>query len=270
MLIAARVTARRPWVPTPMGRPVSRPGSTGQGQGGQLRQSALEDGSINGCLSLFLIDGQHDREFGDQRLTGIAQQVALPEGDALLVVAPRQIAHQSSDDVDAAAAEPVGVRLDPARPVGCFLFARPGENVKDLSHLLRVQYRAQTCLLGTVHRHTEGEIGAAHLQFQVFGALTLQRAGGDLGDGDRSVVRVYDDLSLSEVQCVTLRRHERHTRPLGSGPRPAGGRLTARRDTRVMTRWNSHPRRRDAATTASQPSHYVTKLGYFVVGSITK
>src|SRR5690349_10396556 len=142
-----------------------------------------------------LVGALGQRELAHEDLPRLGEHALLARGQATVLLAPPQIAHDLGDLVHITGRQLLEVGLVPARPVGGLLGVRGAQHLEHPIQALLPDDIANPDDFGVLSGHLDGEIALGHLQDQVLACLSLDRPGFDRLDESGTVVRVDNGLS---------------------------------------------------------------------------
>src|SRR5689334_8647958 len=169
-----------------------------------------------------LVDVQRERELRHEDLARTGEHALLTRGQALVLLADREVPDDLGHLVDVAALQLLDVVLEAARPVGRHARFLLAQHREDLFDLFVVDDVAETDLVGVVGRHLQGEVAVREPQDQVVLLLAERLHLLALLDGRRAVVGIDDlvtDIEGHEKAVLLRNREERTTH--GTGVRSA-------------------------------------------------
>ena len=142
-----------------------------------------------------LVGALGQRQLADQDLPSLGEHPLLAGGQAAVLLAAPEVAHDLGHLVHVAGGELLEVRLVPARPVGRLLGVRRAQHLEHPVQTLLANHVADADDLGVVRGNPDGQVALRNLEDEVLLLLALDRPGLDGLDESGTVVRVDDGLA---------------------------------------------------------------------------
>src|SRR4051794_9819730 len=200
-----------------------------RGPGGRRRRLLRSVRAVRGdhvvepVRSGLLVEALRVHQFGREDLLRLHEHLLLPRGEALLVIAERQVPHDLSELEDIAGLHLVAVVLEAAIPVLRHRGAATGERLRDLLDHLLVDDLPQPDRFGVLARNVDGHVVVQDLDGQVLALLPQDDALFLLYDRACSVVWIHhlvadlEQAFLPYGSRVYSARRRRRKRPRRSG-----------------------------------------------------
>src|SRR5690606_20701251 len=146
-------------------------------------------------LGLLLLGLLGERELRDKDLAGLGEHPLLTRGQAAVLVATGEVAHDLGDLDDVPRGDLLDVRLVPARPVGRLLGVGGTEHLEHLLQAFLADDVAHSDQVNVLGRHLDGEVALGHPELEVELLLAPDDLLRDCFDLGRSVVGIDDGLT---------------------------------------------------------------------------